>query len=191
MKKNCFYEGWRRMAASAAELKNVHALALAAMMGAINVVLDFLNVRITITQDLRITFGFLTMAFMGMLCGPVVAMLGGAASDILGWLVNNGGGAYFPGFTITAVLGGLIWGMFLYKRPLAWWRFLLSKLTINLFLNIGLNSVWLYIYYGKVFSIAALPARIFKNIIMLPIEVVLLVLFGKIVERCYKAVVKR
>lgn len=191
MRKNIFNNGLRLIADSAAELHNIHAMALASMMVAIKIVLDLLNVRITITQDLRITFGFLTMAVVGMLCGPMVAMVSGAACDILGWFANTGGGSYFPGFTVTAVLSGLIWGLFLYKRPIAWWRFLLSKLTINLFLNIGLNSVWLYIYYGKSFSIAALPARIFKNIIMLPIEVVLLLVVGKTVNKCYRAVADR
>ncbi len=95
------------------------ALAVTAVLIAINITLDLLNIRIQLTPQLRIGFGFLTSAMVGMLFGPVVAMTAGAATDLLGWLVNNGGGAYFPGFTLTAVLAGLIWGVALYKNRCA------------------------------------------------------------------------
>ncbi|MDO5603425.1 MAG: folate family ECF transporter S component, partial [Oscillospiraceae bacterium] len=154
---------------SAAQLKSPRALALTALFIALNIAMDALNLRIQLTPDLRIGFGFLTSAMVGMLFGPVVAMTAGAATDILGWLVNTGGGAYFPGFTLTAILAGLIWGLFLYQRPLKWWRCLGAKLVINVFLNIFLNSVWMHIYYGKAMIVADLPLRIGKNLLLLPV----------------------
>ena len=166
---------------SAAEFRSPRTLAVTAVLIAINITLDLLNIRIQLTPQLRIGFGFLTSAMVGMLFGPVVAMTAGAASDLLGWLVNNGGGAYFPGFTLTAVLAGLIWGVALYEKPLCWYRALAAKFCINTLLNIGLNSVWLYLYYGQNFQLATLPMRIGKNLLLLPLEVLMLLFVGKIV----------
>ena len=166
---------------SAEDFRSPRALAVTAVLIAINITLDLLNIRIQLTPQLRIGFGFLTSAMVGMLFGPVVAMTAGAATDLLGWLVNNGGGAYFPGFTLTAVLAGLIWGVALYKKPLRWYRALAAKLVINTVLNIGLNSVWLYLYYGQSFQLATLPLRIGKNLLILPLEVLMLLFVGRIV----------
>ncbi len=169
---------------SAEELRKPSALVLTAVFVALNITLDLLNVRIQLTPQLRIGFGFLTNAMVGMLFGPVVAMCAGAATDFLGWVVNPGGGAYFPGFTVTAILAGLVWGVFLYQKKVTVWRALCAKGIINLFLNIGLNSIWLKIFYGKG-MLAELPMRIGKNLLMLPIEVVLLFFVAKAVVKIY------
>lgn len=176
----------KMLGGSAAQLKSPRALALTALFIALNVAMDALNLRIQLTPDLRISFGFLTSAMVGMLFGSVVAMTAGAAGDILGWLVNTGGGAYFPGFTLTAILAGFVWGVFLYGKPLKWWRALGAKLVINLFLNICLNSVWMHIYYGKAIIVADLPLRIAKNLLLLPVEVLLLVGVGGLVSAAYR-----
>ena len=172
--KQCFQH-------SAKEFQSSRTLAVTALLIALNIILDTLNIRIQITPQLRVGFGFLAIAVIGMLFGPVVAMTAGAASDFLGWVVNNGGGAYFPGFTLTAILAGCIWGLALYQKPLRWYRVLFAKLSINILLNILLNSVWLYLYYGKSFQLATLPLRIGKNLLLLPIEVLLTMAVGKLV----------
>lgn len=171
---------WQRLRQSANELNKTRTLVVTALFIALNVTLDALNIRIQLTPQLRIGFGFLTSAMVGMLFGPVVAMMAGAAGDMMGYLFNNGGGAYFPGFTITAVLAGLIWGIALYHRPVTYRRAFCTKLVINLFLNIFLNSLWLKLLYGKGL-LADLPMRIFKNVAMLPLEALMLVTVSGIV----------
>ena len=161
---------------SAARFPQPRTLAVVALLIA-------LNIRLQLTPQLRISFGFLTSAMAGMLFGPAVAMTAGAASDFLGWVVNNGGGAYFPGFTLTAILAGMIWGLALYRKPLRWYRVLAAKLSINILLNIFLNSFWLYLYYGQNFQLATLPLRIGKNLVLLPVEVLLTLFVGRVVLR--------
>ncbi len=170
---------------SAMELKKIRTIAITAMFLALIMVLDLLNVRITLSQDMRITFDFLIMAMIGMMFGPSVGMLAGLASDVLGYLMNQGGGAYFPGFAITAALGGLIWGLFLYKTKLSWWKCLLAQAIINVFLNIGLNTLWLTMLYG-VGTLGKLPLRILTNVVQLPIQVILVLTLGKILGEIYK-----
>ena len=169
---------------SARELKTTRCLALTALFIALNVMMDLMNLRIQLTPSLRIGFGFLCNASIGMLFGPVVGMASGFCTDVLGYLVNQGGGFYFPGYTLTAVAGGLIWGLWLYRpqggiadesRKKRILRVVGAKASINLICNIGLNTLWLTVTGGKALSLL-LPARVVKNVILLPFECILLFL---------------
>lgn len=172
---------YARFCASAAGLRQPRTLAMTAMLVALNVTLDLLNIRIPLTQEQRIGIGFLTSAMIGMLFGPVPAMTAGAASDMLGWLVNNGGGAYYPGFTITAILAGLVWGMWLYGTKPNFWRCLGARATVSVVLNIGLNNLWKYLYFGKGYTFVAVLISIGKNLILLLPEAILLLACARFV----------
>ena len=105
------------------ELKSTRCLAVTALLIAINVTLDLLGLSIKLPPNLRIGFGFLCNASIGMLFGPVVGMMAGVCTDVLGYFAGNlSMGAYFPGYTLTAVVGGLIWGLWLYPRKITVWR---------------------------------------------------------------------
>lgn len=170
-------------AASAAELRTPRCLTLTALLIALNVAMDLLNLRVQLTPDLRITFGFLCNAVIGMLFGPVVGMTAGFCTDVMGYLVNQGGGFYFPGYTLTAIVGGLLYGLWLYQpaRPRSLQdgrlgrivRVVGAKASINLCCNIGLNTLWLTMTGGKALTLL-LPARVLKNVLLLPLECVLL-----------------
>jgi ECF transporter S component (folate family) len=169
---------------SAAELRNPRCLALTALFISLNIAMDLLNIRIQLTQTIRIGPGFLCNACVGMLFGPVVAMLAGICTDTLGYLVNSGGGAYFPGYMLTAMLAGVFHGIFLYSaggsRSRLIIRSVLDKACINVFCNMGLNTLWLSMLYGDSFLVL-LPARALKNLLMLPFESIALVVVTEIV----------
>ena len=95
-------------------------------------------------------------------------------------------GAYFPGYTLTAVVGGLIWGLWLYPRKITVWRAIGAKTCINLFCNICLNTLWLTVTGGKAMSVL-LVTRVPKTLILLPIEIVLVYFGMKLVNRIYGA----
>lgn len=134
------------------------------------------------TPILRIGFGFLPVAMMGIMFGPVWAAAGYAIGDLLGMLIFPSG-AYFPGFTLTAFLTGLVFGLFLHNREITWKRVLPSSLIIILGCNLILDTLWLSILMGDGF-IALLPTRIFKCAVMLPIHLILIPLvWNKIVSR--------
>lgn len=154
------------------------------MLIALKLTLDAMNLRIVITPQLRITFGFLSSALGGMLFGPVPGIMIGTAGDLIGYFINSGGGPYFPGFTISAAIAGLFWGIGFYERKVTYVRALLTKGSINLLVNILLNSLWLKILYNKA-MLAELPLRIAKNVIMLPIEALIVVLVGSMIKQAY------
>ena len=134
------------------------------------------------TPILRIGFGFLPVAMMGIMFGPVWAAAGYAIGDLLGMLIFPSG-AYFPGFTLTAFLTGLVFGLFLHNREITWKRVLPASLIIILGCNLILDTLWLSILMGDGF-IALLPTRIFKCAVMLPIHLILIPLvWNRIVSR--------
>ena len=100
---------------SAAELKKLRSLTGIAMLVALNVALSFATIPIGSTM--KISISFLAIAIMGMLYGPVAAGMGAALGDILSYLLTPGNsmGAYFFGFTLTAFLGGIVYGIAFYS----------------------------------------------------------------------------
>ena len=100
------------------ELKSPRALVVTAMLIALNLAMDLLGLRIYITPELRVSVGFVCNASAGMLYGPVVGMMTGFCTDLLGFLLSpNNTAGYFPGYTITAVVGGLLYGLWLQGPP--------------------------------------------------------------------------
>lgn len=159
-----------RFAASFAELKSTKTIAFCGVMAALAVVLS-LVARIQIGNYVRIGFSELPNILVDTMFGPVAGGIFGGALDILKFIVKPTG-AYFPGFTLSAVLGGLIYGAFLYKRKITLLRVFAANLFVKGAVNIVLNSFWLYLLYNRG-VVGMMPARITANLIMLPIDTAL------------------
>lgn len=158
---------------SAKNLTTTKGIVLSAMLLAVFAVLGLFKIPIPPAMwDNRITLTFTAVSAAGMILGPVPAMIIGGFGDILGYLMNQGGGAYFPGFTLSAALGGLIYGICLYKRNKKYmiWYIMLAVLINTVFINIILNTCWLSLMYNKAYVVFA-ATRIIKNAIAYPIHV--------------------
>ena len=90
-----------------------------AMVVAIRLVMEMLP-AIKFGLYVQIGFGFIGAAIAGVMLGPWRAALVGILVDILGNFFRGESGQFFIGYTFTALVGGLIYGYFLYKRPLRW-----------------------------------------------------------------------
>ena len=170
-----------RFKSSAKNLQDVRCLSITAMFVALSTAMTLCGLTLRLTPELRIDFGFICSAAISMLFGPVVGMISGFCTDILGYFAGNFSmGGYFPGYTLTAIFGGLIYGLWLYhpektsisKKSLVAYV-IGAKACINLICNIGLNTFWLTITAGKAMSVI-LPFRITKNLILLPFECIIL-----------------
>ena len=129
------------------------------------------------TGILRIGFGFLPVAIIAMMYGPISAGVAYAIGDILGMMIFPSG-SYFPGFTLTAFLTGVIYGVVLYKHPKTWGRIILATCLVCLGMNLCLDTAWFHILMGQGY-LALLPQRIFKAVVMIPIQTVLIGLVWK------------
>ena len=96
------------------------------------------------------------------------------ASDLLCFIIKPLG-AFFPGYTLSCMLGYVIFGLFLYRKPISVLRICAAKLIINIFVNVGLGCLWSSIMSGKAY-LFYLVESIIKNILLYPIEVILLIL---------------
>ena len=118
------------------------------------------------------------------LFGPAVGGIFAGVMDILKYLANPAG-PFFPGFTISAVAGGVIFGFFLYGRKLSIKRLVVAEILVKIFVNIGLNTLWLNILYHKAI-LAILPARIVSNILQLPVDILVIYMVLQSIDKTMK-----
>lgn len=147
------------------------ALACSALLIALDIILTrFLAIN---TQFLRISLGMIPVAMAGMTFGPLWGGLTGAVGDILGMLIFPSG-AYFPGFTLTAALTGIVYAILVYKKDTnILLRICIASVIVCICLNLVLDTLWLDILYGSGFLVI-LPPRIVKCILNIPIYSLLL-----------------
>ena len=157
-----------------AQLKNVRMLTLAGIITAASIVLESFPIYLLGTS-LKIYFSFLVISLGCYVYGPAVGILVGFANDTLGFLISSFGEPYFPGYLITAMLSGLIYGTLLYRQRITVLRLVVVRLVINYGSNVLLGSVWKAMLYGNGYYYYCTTGLI-KNIIMLPIEVLLMML---------------
>ena len=147
-------------------------LALMGMLIALEIVLSrFLSIPTPIT---KIGFAFVPVAAAAMLLGPLEAGAVGALADFLGAILFPIG-PYFPGFTLTAFLMGLCFGLFLYK---GWelWRILAAVGIHQFVLSLLLNTLWISMISsggGKSYT-ALLLARLPQTLLLTAVQILVI-----------------
>ena len=169
----------KQFADSFEELKNLRTIVVTALLIAIAVVLGFFSVQLT--ENLKIGFSFIANELTAMLFGPVVGGIMGGVADIIKYLLKPTG-PFFFGFTFNAILGAVIYGVMLYKKPISFKRILASKIVVAIVVNVFLNTYWLSMLYGNAFM-AILPPRLIKQIIMVPIQSIMLYAVGEVLAK--------
>jgi ECF transporter S component (folate family) len=124
------------------------------------------------TEFLRTGIGYLPIVLSGILLGPWWCAGIAALGDVIGMMLFPKG-VFFPGFTLSTFLAGLIYGYFLHntksnKSFLI--RLVIAVTLVSAFVNVGLNSLWLIITVKKA-SIAIIPARAIANLVKIPLKV--------------------
>ena len=136
----------------------------------------FLSIK---TPIVVISFGFIPKIIIATMFGPWWSMLLFGLADLIGALLFPFG-AYFVGYTISAVISGFIYGIFLHRKKKIpaktyLWKLVVACLLSNLICNLLLNSVWIYMTTKKAISVI-LPTRIVKELVTVPIYVA--IMFG-------------
>ena len=128
--------------------------------------------------DLKIGFSFLPVAVAAMRLGPLEAAVVAAVSDFVGAVLFPIG-AYFPGFTLTAFLSGLVFGWLLHRRRTAG-RVLAAVLLHQLVLLI--NSFWISVLYSAPY-VPLLGTRVLQCAVLAPVEFLTIGILARILER--------
>ena len=165
---------------SLGEFRRLNVVAFCGMMCALAMVLNMVA-SISVGPYVRIGFSGLPNQVVAYLFGPAVGGIFGAALDVIKYLIKPDG-AFFPGFTVSAALGGMIYGALLYKKKVSLPRVFAAQLLVKVLVNILLNTLWLNMLYGKGFM-ALLPARVVSNAVMLPIDTAIMYVMLQAVDR--------
>lgn len=165
------------------ELQRLPVLCFCGLMGAVAIVLGTVA-TIRIGDFLRIGFSSIPNQIVAYLFGPWIGAFFGGAMDIIKWFINPTG-EFFPGYTITAIVAGIIYGIFLYKRPVKLWRVIAAEVCVKVFCNLGLNTLWVMMTTGNAFKAIMVP-RIAANAGKLPADVIILMILLPVVNKVIK-----
>lgn len=157
----------------------VKQLVIMALMLAMEVVLTrFLSIN---TPVIRVGFGFLPIAVVAMMYGPVSGAIVGALADFIGANLF-GTGAYFPGFTLTGFMVGATYGVFMYKRPGKMFHIVASVLVVTIAWQLAMDTLWVHMI-TEVSYVALLPWRIARTVVMIPVQIILIKSIARVLEK--------
>ena len=136
------------------------------------------------SQSIKLSLDFIPIVIAGILYGPLPALIISVLADILGAFLFPVG-PYFPGFTVTAALTGLLYGALLREKQ-TMPRAAAAVGVQQWGLSLGLNNFWLHVLYGMPY-LATLLGRLVQVAIMTVIQI----LFIPVIARTLQAVGKR
>ena len=157
---------------------NTRTLVTLAILVAMEIVLSrFLSIS---AWNTKIGFSFIPVAVAAMLYGPVAGGLVGALGDFVGAILFPIG-AYFPGFTLTAFLMGVVFGLFLYREQTI--PKIIGAVTVNqCVLSLCLNTLWISILYGSPYG-QLFVTRIVQTVILFAVQTVTIIALAKVMPR--------
>lgn len=124
-------------------------------------------------EYVRLGVGFVGGALSGIVLGPWWAMVVGIFNDLISFFLAGESSPFFWGYTVSAALGGFIYGFFFWRREPTWQRILLAVSLVTIFVNVGLGSLWVKLMTDAPW-IFLLPSRLAKNIVSLPVNTIVL-----------------
>lgn len=165
----------------------VYRLAFAAMLVALSCILSFC--KFAIGPNINVTFFFLPIAIGAMYLGTLPAAAIGGIADILGCLIMPTG-PYFPGFTLNAIITGLVYGAFFKGQKPKLWKIIVARLILMVAVDLVLTPLWLHILYSTPLVWAFWVQRFTKCAIVCPIEIILIYVVNSAFYRIIKKVDK-
>lgn len=163
------------------KITNTHRLVIMALLVAISIILSrFLSIA---AWNMKIGFAFVPVALAGILLGPVPAAIVAAVADFIGALLFPFG-QFFPGFTLTAFLNGLLYGAFLYQKTHIK-NVVLAAVTTQILGSLLLNTLWISMLYGTPFW-ALLPTRFAQVCLMTAVEIIVIRILVSYAPQIYK-----
>ena len=130
--------------------------------------------------NMKIGLDFIPIAVAALIFGPLEAGIVAALSDFLGAILFPIG-PYFPGFTCTAFLVGIIYGVFLHSDR-RWFSILCAVLAHQIACSQFLNTLWISILYSSPYW-PIFVTRLLQTVIMSSVEFIGINLLVKVMNR--------
>lgn len=179
-------------------MSKIKKVVIAALLLATMIISDrFLSFN---TTFFTINVSFIPALITAILLGPIYSMLVFGLTDYIGAHLFPFG-EYFAGFTLSAVIKGLIYGIFLYPglkekfldtkigeskfgkvisnvllpKESSTKRFIVnlivSSIIVRFIVNIFLQALWLNILFGKAY-LAIIPTRFVTQLVMFIVQII-------------------
>ena len=151
------------------ELRSVRNLTMVALFGCMSVVMGYFTIQIG--DFLKIGFPSIVQQFVYYLFGPGTGMLFAGAMDILKFAVRPTG-AFFPGYTLNAMLAAVIYGFFYYRQKISLRRVFAAQLVVALVCNVCLGTLWWHMTttQAQAAFLPVLGVRLGKNLAQWPLN---------------------
>lgn len=205
---------------SAAELKTLRCLCVTAILIALDLALKALG-SIQITEEMKISFAFVAVASIGMLYGPTVAGLACVVTDVVGYLLKPVGGfsplftivevaggviygCFLYGFNPVKLdfSGGKEFGKSLRGNIVGVLRIAAAKASVAVVCNLLMTPLAITIqktveagtFNAQVFWVGfctRVGSRVIKNLIEIPLHVMILLVVLFPIMAAYNSVFRR
>ena len=152
--------------------EKIFTLVCLALLTAMQIVIARILV-IPLSESLRISFSFIPVVIAARRFGITGAVTVYGLGDFIGAVAFPSTGAYFPGFTLTAVISGLIYGVLL-GRKTGNVRIILSVILSQLLCTVLMNSFWISSLYGAPFAATAL-SRLGQAAVMGTVQIIFMI----------------
>lgn len=144
-------------------------IALLGVLTAMGVVLGrFVPVVNLLTS--KYEFSFVAVMLAAYFTGPIGGAVVGGLVDLIGALLVPTG-AYFPGFTITAAITGLVFGLLLYKKC-TFPRILIAVLSTQAVCSLLINTYMISVFFSPKGFTVLLASRAVQAVIMSVVQIV-------------------
>ena len=137
------------------------------------------------SESIKLSLDFIPIVIAGILYGPVPAMIISILADILGAFLFPVG-PFFPGFTLTAALTGLLYGAALHRSQ-AMPRVILAVALHQGILSLLLNTLWLKVLYGLPY-LPTLAGRLVQCAVMAALQLILIPILARIARQVERRV---
>ena len=135
------------------------------------------------TESIKISLDFIPIVVAAILYGPVPAVIMSILADVLGAFLFPVG-PFFPGFTVTAALTGLIYGLILHKSQ-TMPRVILAVVLQQIVCSMLVNTYWLHVLYGLPY-LPTMAARLVQCAVVTALQIVLIPLIAKAIDTIEK-----
>lgn len=159
-------------------LLDTRSMVTVALLVAMEIILSrFLSFSI---WNMKIGLNFIPVVLAAIMFGPLQAGIVGALGDFIGAILFPIG-TYFPGFTLSAFLMGVVFGLLLHKKQTL--QRVLGAVGLNqLVLSLLLNTLWVSVLYGSPYS-ALLATRILQTLVLIPVQIGVVLLIKQVSKR--------
>ncbi|MBO5543088.1 MAG: folate family ECF transporter S component [Oscillospiraceae bacterium] len=128
------------------------------------------------TESIKISLDFIPIVVAAILYGPVPAVIMSILADVLGAFLFPVG-PFFPGFTLTAAVTGLIYGLLLNKKQT------MPHVVLPVVLQQGvcsmlINTFWLHVLYSLPY-LPTMAARLVQCAVVTALQIVVIPLIAK------------